>query len=56
MPTIWFNSQEAAIIDGKVQLEVVFEKGSAAVSWNANRPKTVFTPVEEMNFFMNVTK
>lgn len=44
------------MIDGKVQLEVVIEKGSAAVSWNSNRPKTVCTPVEEVYFFMNVTK
>ena len=39
-----------------VILEVLIEKGSAAVSCNANRPKTVGRPVEEMNFFVNFTK
>ena len=33
------------------KLEVLIEKGSAAVSCNANRTKTVWRTVEHMNFF-----
>ena len=35
-------------------LEVLIEKGSAAVSCDANRTKTVCRTVEHMNFFLKV--
>ena len=34
------------------KLEVLIEKGSAAVSCNANRIKTVCSTVEHMNFLL----
>ena len=34
------------------RLEVLIEKGSAAVSCDANRTKTVCRTVEHMNFFL----
>ena len=34
------------------KIEVLIEKGSAAVSCNANRTKTVCRTVEHMNFFL----
>ena len=36
------------------KLEVLIEKGSAAVSCNANRTKTVCKTVEHVNFFIKV--
>ena len=38
----------------EVKLEVLIEKGSAAVSCDANRTKTVCRTVEHMNFFLKV--
>ena len=35
-------------------LEVLIEKGSAAVSCDVNRTKTVCRTVEHMNFFLKV--
>ena len=39
----------------KIRLEVLIEKGSAAVSCDANRTKTVCRTVEHMNFFLKVS-
>ena len=36
------------------KLEVLIEKGSAAVSCDANRTKTVCRTVKHMNFFLKV--
>ena len=41
--------------ENEILLEVLIEKGSAAVSCNANRTKTVCRTVEQMNsFFVQV--
>ena len=37
-----------------ISLEVLIEKGSAAVNCDANRTKTVSRTVEHMNFFLKV--
>ena len=38
--------------ENEILLEVLIEKGSAAVSCNANRTKTVYRTVEQMNSFL----
>ena len=46
--TVFFNSQDSF----HTKLEVFIEKGSAAVSCDANRTKTVWRTVEQMNSFL----
>ena len=43
--------EQLTSLDSK--LKVLIEKGSAAVSCDANRTKTVCRTVEHMNFFFN---
>ena len=42
------------LVQTRTILEVLTEKGSAAVSCDANRTKTVCRTVEHMNFFLKV--
>ena len=48
------NNLSAVITFIDFKLEVLIEKGSAAVSCDANRTKTVCRTVEHINFFLKV--
>ena len=54
MLTSVFTNLKKQLISLDSKLEVLIEKGSAAVSCDANRAKTVYRTVERMNFFLKV--
>ena len=49
-----FFSKQKSQLRNKIILEVLIEKGSAAVNCDANRTKTVCRTVEHTNFFLKV--
>ena len=54
MLTSVFTNLKKKITSLDSKLEVLIEKGNAAVSSDANRAKTVCRTVEHMNFFPKV--